>query len=70
MAETGRLGAARRAIFCRNDRQNTARIARSVHNVAFCRTFESGRYCHELPIAMGLLPTALESAARLSTAWK
>jgi hypothetical protein len=39
MAETGRLGAARRAIFCRNDRQNTARIDRIVFNVAVCRAF-------------------------------
>jgi hypothetical protein len=35
----GDWGAARRAIFCRNDRQNTARIDRTAHNGAFCRTF-------------------------------
>ena len=35
----GDWGAARRAIFCRNDRQNTARIDRTAHNGAFCRAF-------------------------------
>jgi hypothetical protein len=30
---------ARRTIFCRNVQQNTARIARTAGNVAFCRTF-------------------------------
>jgi hypothetical protein len=39
MAETGRLGAARRAIFCRNVRQNIARIDSTAHNGAFCRPF-------------------------------
>jgi len=29
-------GAARRTIFCRNVRQNTARIARTVGNTAIC----------------------------------
>jgi hypothetical protein len=33
------MGAARRTIFSRNVRQNTARIDRTVHNVALSRTF-------------------------------
>jgi hypothetical protein len=39
MVEVGRSGAPRRTIFCRNVRQNSARIARTVFNVAVCRTF-------------------------------
>jgi hypothetical protein len=49
--------------------QNTDRIARTVLNVAVCRTFLRS----VLSIVyrpQGPLPTALESTARGSTAWK
>ena len=39
MVEVVDRRAARRTIFCRNVRQNSARIARTVFNVAVCRTF-------------------------------
>jgi hypothetical protein len=39
MVEVVDRRAPRRTIFCRNVRQNSARIARTVFNVAVCRTF-------------------------------
>jgi hypothetical protein len=39
MVEVSTLGTARRTIFCRNVRQNIARIDRIPMNVVICRTF-------------------------------
>jgi hypothetical protein len=39
MVEVSVSGAVRRTIYCRNFRQNTDRMARTVHNVALSRTF-------------------------------
>ena len=39
MVEVSRSGSARRRIFCRNVRQSTARIDRTVANVSVCRAF-------------------------------
>jgi protein tyrosine phosphatase (PTP) superfamily phosphohydrolase (DUF442 family) len=39
MVELSRSGAVRSTIFRHKIQQNTARIDRTAHNVAFCRTF-------------------------------
>jgi hypothetical protein len=39
-----RIGAARRTIFCRNVRQTTARIDRTIDNVVVCRDFVRSVY--------------------------
>jgi hypothetical protein len=38
-ARSQRIGAAERTIYCRNVRQSTDRIARTIFNVAVCRAF-------------------------------
>ena len=59
---------ARRTIFCRNVRQNTARIDRTVGNTAISRDFVRA-VLSRVSTARGWLSTAVPSTDRLLTAW-